>query len=264
MKRRDFCSALGLATIASLTGVSSAMARLGPEDGVADSESAGTVRGTPPQSKKILFFDLWKLDAWDNMRLVQGEPEWVAEATYVDDVIPGKGAGKPSVFYDETAGVWRMLYNIGWSPIRLMMAVSEDGIHWQPDPQPEIEIPANRAGGKQAAHHVFTMPDAAAGGVYVDPQAADGFRYKLFAQLGGKSAYRRALEDARSPWHEIAKAEGEKRYFHQELILVSPDGLRWEPNWNYVWSRGDWHPEPVDGGRSYSEGVGGPARATHG
>jgi hypothetical protein len=230
--------------MASLTDISLAAAQQGPGAPDSGSGSADAATGKTPPRKKMLFFDLWKLDAWDNISLAQGRPEFVSEATYVDDTIPGKGAGKPSVFFDDSAGLWRMLYNIGWSPIRLMTAISEDGLRWQPDPQPDIEITADLAGGKKAAHHVCTLPDAAAGGVYVDPQAVDGFRYKLFAQQGGASAYKRALEDKHSPWHEMAQAEGAKRYFQQELMLVSRDGLRWEPKWDYVWSRADWHPEP--------------------
>ncbi len=244
MKRREFCSALGLATVASLTNAKVPRIRGAEADATAGRQPVNHSPVTVPPSKKLLFFDLWKLDYWDNAELVQGTPEFVPEATYVDDTIPGKGAGKPNVYFDKGAGIWRMLYNIAWSPVRLMTAISDDGIHWKPDPHPEIRIDGDAAGGKKADHHVFTLPDAAAGGLYVDPVADDGFPFKLYAQQGRKSVYERALADSRHVWHQIAKTEGDKRYFHQELMLVSRDGLNWQTKWDYCWSRPDWHPEP--------------------
>jgi hypothetical protein len=243
MDRRQFCSTLGLATVASLRAAAAPPAP-DARQAVTSTGGDGTTRPLHPPRKKFLFFDLWKLDYLDNAQLVQGQPEYVAEATYTDDCIAGKGAGKPSVFFDRTAGVWRMIYNIGWSPIRLMSAISDDGLVWRADPHPEIEVPQDAAGGKQAPHHVFTMPEAAAGGIYVDPLAEDGFPYKLFAQQSGQAAYQRALADPGDRWHEIAQAEGAKRYLHQELMLVSRDALHWQPRWDYHWSRADWHPEP--------------------
>ena len=244
IRRRDFCSTLGLATVASLANAAKP-GTVGAESAtVASPPPTSRQFGTIPPTKKMLFFDLWKLDYWDNVELVQGTPEFVPEATYVDNTMPEKGAGKPSVFFDRDAGVWRMLYNIAWSPIRLMTAVSDDGIHWEPDPHAEIEIASETPGGKIADHHIFTLPDAAAGGLYVDPVAKDGFPFKMYAQQGGKSVYQRALADNGHPWHKIATEEGVKRYFHDELILVSHDGLNWETKHDYGWSRSDWHPEP--------------------
>jgi hypothetical protein len=52
------------------------------------------------------------------------------------------------------------------------------------------------------------------------------------------------LADRAHAWHDIASVEGPKRYFHQEMMLVSRDGLRWEAKPEYHWSRPDWHPEP--------------------
>jgi len=134
MKRREFCSALGLATVASLTNAKVPRIRGAEADATAGRQPVNHSPVTVPPSKKLLFFDLWKLDYWDNAELVQGTPEFVPEATYVDDTIPGKGAGKPNVYFDKGAGIWRMLYNIAWSPVRLMTAISDDGIHWKPDP----------------------------------------------------------------------------------------------------------------------------------
>lgn len=150
MRRRDFCGAMGLVTAASLLPATCPGTSAGAEAG-SDAASSGGPAALKPPTKKMLFFDLWKLDYWDSVELCQGTPELVAEATYTDETLPNKGAGKPCVFHDAQAGVWRMLYNLGWSPIRLMAVASEDGIHWQTDPHPEIEIPADVPGGKLLA-----------------------------------------------------------------------------------------------------------------
>ncbi len=241
MKRREFCVVAGLSTLASLTRFP--VQRL---DGSQTSDTGPNNSGpnTTVATKRFLFFDLWKLDYWDNCQLTQGTPEFVPEASYTDASLPNKGAGKPSVYFDRQNGIWRMLYNIGWSPVRLMAAISDDGVTWRPDPHPEIEFSPELGDKRVADHHVFTLPDAAAGGVYHDPISADGFPFKLFVQLGGDSVYQRALADENHRWHTIARAEGTKRYLHEELMLVSRDGLRWEPRWDYGWSRPNWHPEP--------------------
>jgi len=136
-----------------------------------------------------------------------------------------------------------MLYNIGWSPIQLMAAISEDGITWQPDPHPELKFPQD-AGERLADHHIYTLRDAVAGGLYRDPIAEDGFPFKYFVQLGGATVYQRALKDRSHPWHEVAVAEGRKRYMHEEIMLISKDGQQWQPQYEYRWSLPDWHPEP--------------------
>ncbi|MHC4994076.1 MAG: hypothetical protein ACYTGQ_03390 [Planctomycetota bacterium] len=235
MKRRDFITAAGLTTIASLTRFPEQQAAAAPAP-----VGASAVKTT---EKRFLFFDLGKLDYWDNCELRQGEPEFVPEASYTDDSIPNKGAGKPNVWYDQQDGVWRMLYNIAWSPIRLMSAVSDDGVRWRRDPHPEVDV-SPKLGGRLADHHVFTLPDAAAGGLYRDPIAADGYPFKMTVQLSGETAYQRALANPNHPWHAIARAEGPKRYFHDEAMLVSRDGLRWKLQDDYLWSRPDWKPEP--------------------
>ena len=244
IRRREFCSALGLTTVASLARAANPRLIAAESAAAASEQPTSGTSATAPPKKKLLFFDLWKLDYWDNVELVQGTPEFVPEASYVDDTMPEKGAGKPSVFFDREAGVWRMLYNIAWSPVRLLTAISDDGVHWKPDPHPEIAVPDDAAGGKKADHHIFTLPDAAAGGLYVDPVAKDGFPFKMYVQHGGKSVYQRALADRGHPWHKIATEEGAKRYFHDELMLVSRDGLKWQTKHDYCWSRSDWHPEP--------------------
>jgi len=52
------------------------------------------------------------------------------------------------------------------------------------------------------------------------------------------------MADPAHRWHAIAKAEGVKRYMNDEMMLVSPDGLRWEIDLNAGWGQPHWHPEP--------------------
>ena len=50
--------------------------------------------------KRWLFWDLWKLDYWDNVDLVQGKPVFDADASYVDPAAPSSGINFPVVHYD--------------------------------------------------------------------------------------------------------------------------------------------------------------------
>ena len=186
-----------------------------------------------------MFWNLWHLDRMDNVELVQGEPAFLPEASYVD---PNKlnGCDMPTVYFDELSGKWRMLYSTRWTPHTLMLAESDDGIHWKPSPQPHIKPP----GEKKGPNHLFTLEFGSAGGVYLDPVAADDFPFKAFAHQYGEPVFRRALTNPEHRWHRIARTEGEKRYFHEEMMLVSRDGLNWEVRLENNWGLPDWHPEP--------------------
>ena len=76
MKRRDFCVTAGVATLASLT--SFPRSRLATAD-IADAATEGSERALtgPLASKRMQFFDLWKLDAGDNCQLTLGCPDFV-------------------------------------------------------------------------------------------------------------------------------------------------------------------------------------------
>ena len=87
---------------------------------------------------------------------------------------------------------------------------------------------SGRPGNKLAPHHLFTLPDGSGGSVYVDPIAADGFPYKMFVHQRGDEVLKRAQSDAKHRWHEIAQAEGAKKYIVDDFTLVSRDGLHWE------------------------------------
>ena len=193
-------------------------------------------------SQRLGFLDLWKLDYWDNVELAQGEPKWVAEASYTDPGDPPGGIYFPSVLPPQSGGKWRMLYSTRWSPFQLMAAESGDGLRWRPLAVDDTEP----VGGKLAPHHVFTLPSGEGGGVYIDPQKSDGFRYRIFGRQHGEQVLQRALADPKHPWHKIAKSEGKKRYLSESVTLVSKDGLHWHlktgGHWN--WGQAGWFPEP--------------------
>ena len=193
--------------------------------------------------RKVLFFDLWKLDAWNNIVLRQGEPEWLSECDYRDPSVEGSGVYFPSVWIDEASGKWRMVHSVKWSPLTLMAAESDDGIAWRPLAVPDADV---GDGEKLAPNHVLTVPSGSGGGIYHDPQATDGYAYRIFGKQGGEPLLKRALADERHRWHEIASNEGEKKYFSEGVTMVSKDGLHWElktgDHWD--WNAEDWFPEP--------------------
>lgn len=196
-----------------------------------------------PGPRKLLFFDLWKLDAWNNLELRQGEPEWVRECEYLDPVIPGERMYFPSVWKDEESGKFRMVYSIKWSPFTIMAAESGDGVSWEPL---EIDDSAVTQSDRLASHHLLTIEGGSGSGVYHDPKETDGYSFRIFGRLDGEAVYERALEDPDHQWHEIAKAEGKKRYMGEGITVVSKDGIRWEvkTGGHWDWLTDDWFPEP--------------------
>jgi hypothetical protein len=204
----------------------------------------GKGQEAPPPSRRVLFFDLWKWDDWQHVELVPGEPRWIPEGTWTDPADPRRGVHSPTVWRDEASGTWRMVHSLKWSPFTLMAAQSEDGIAWRPLPVPDVEP----EGGKLAPHHVFTLPEGAGGTAYVDPQATDGYRFRIFARQDGEPVRLRAAADPAHPWHGVVAAEGGdgKRYLTEAVTLVSRDGLRWElkTGGEWRWDLPGWHPEP--------------------
>lgn len=197
----------------------------------------------PPTPRPIVFFDLWKLDDWDHVDLLPGQPRWVPEATWSEPADPLRGVHSPTVWRDETSGKWRLVHSTKWSPFTLFAAESDDGITWQPLPVPDAEP----EGGKQAPHHLFTLPEGAGGTVYLDPRATEGYRFRIFARQDGEPVIRRAAADPTHPWHEAAKsAKGDRRYITEAVTLVSRDGLHWElkTGGHWCWDLPGWHPEP--------------------
>jgi hypothetical protein len=232
MQRRDFFQRTGMVTIASLPLFAGARCLGGRSDGASPSTNAADT------STVWHFHDLWRFDRFDGLRLRQGEPSWQADAVYTEPHI-GALSAWPTVYRDAGSGRWRMLYSANWKPYQLMIAESDDGRHWRPLAQPSIGPDS-----KRAAHHLFTLPGGSGGGVYLDPLATDGFPFKVFVHQRGEEVLRRALDDPSHRWHEIAKAEGAKRYLVEDFTLVSPDGLHWQARRDMRWSQPDWHPEP--------------------
>lgn len=195
-------------------------------------------------SRKVLFFDLWKLDAWNNLKLEAGEPEWIEECEYRDPSFPNRGVYFPSVWKDKASGEWRLVHSVKWSPFTLMSATSPDGIHWEPLPAPDVSPGEGQE--KLAPNHLLTVPSGSGGGIYHDPQATDGYPFRIFGRQYGAPVYRRALADPNHRWHKVAKEEGEKPYIGQGITIVSKDGLHWElkTDGHWDWNDDDWFPEP--------------------
>jgi len=234
MDRRSFLQTSGLVSAAGLASIADL-----------DSSIAGSSNGVKENGHSIdtvqtwHFQDLWRCDHFDNLKLRQGQPIWQSDAIYSEPHV-GSLSAWPTVFRHADSGRWRMLYSADWKPYSLMIADSEDGLHWQPLPQPDI----SPAGGKLAPHHLFTLPEGSGGTVYHDPVADDGFPYKVYVHQHGKPVLERAIADPKHRWHTIAKNEGEKRYLADEFMLVSQDGINWQTRFDLQWSQQDWHPEP--------------------
>lgn len=208
---------------------------------IAGSLTVASANDREPRS--ILFFDLWKLDSWNNIELRQGEPEWIEACDYIDPSAPDGQVLFPSVWIDEVSGKWRMVYTLEWSPFTLMAAESEDGVDWSPLPVPDAEV---GHGEKIAPNHLLTVPSGSGSGVYRDPKATDGYCFRIFGRQSGDPVVERALADPGHRWHEAAKEDRKKRYIDAGVTMVSKDGFHWElktgGHWN--WYEDDWFPEP--------------------
>lgn len=195
--------------------------------------------------KTWVFWDLWKLDSLNGASLRQGRPQWRPEHTYADPLL-GSLSSWPAVQRDPDSGRWRMYYGAEWRPLTLLAAESDDGLHWQPLARPAAEFASSPSGQpKIAPHHLFTLPSGSGGSVYFDPIAADGYPYKLLSIQTNAPARERALADPSHPFHELAKQTKQApRYFSDHLIVKSRDGFRWQADYEAVWNKPGWHPEP--------------------
>lgn len=189
------------------------------------------------------FLDAWHFHKLDGLELCQGEPTWLKDKTYVDP-IRAKSAAQlnswVSVWRDKTSGKWRMIYSAEWRPATLLVAESDEGLDWRPLPCPEIQPER----GKVAPNHFFTLVDGSVGGVYVDPKAADGYRFKMFAHRMGRTVIDDARRDTKHPQHAEAVQPEPFEHLADELTLVSRDGLKWQALRDYDWGQPHWHPEP--------------------
>ena len=173
-----------------------------------------------------------------------GEAEWVKECHYHDPAFPGKGINFPSVWKDPETEQWRMIYSTQWSPFTMMVATSEDGIHWKPLPIP-YGFPVGGE-GRLAPNHIFTAESASGSAIYHDPQKTDGYAFRIFGRQRGEPVFKRALADPNHPWHKDAREKGDTPYMDEGITYVSKDGMQWEmktgAHWN--WQQKDWYPEP--------------------
>ena len=191
MHRRGFMKTLGTVSAASLAAAPVALLprQSRSVESATDQPSRATNTELASDTMRMWqFWDLWHLDHRDSVALRQGKPEWKPEATYVEPHI-GTLSAWPTVYKDVASGRWRMLYSANWKPYALMVAESDDGLHWQPAMLLEI-LPE---GKKLAPHHIFTLPGGSGGGVYIDPIAADGFPFKVFVHQQGEPVAARAV-----------------------------------------------------------------------
>ncbi len=189
--------------------------------------------------KTLHFWDWEKIEHQDNARIAQGRPEWQPEATYEDPTFDYLGSW-PTVFRDDSAGCWRMLYIGSGLPLTVLGAESSDGVHWQPMDRPDIRP----EGEKYAPNHLFTVESANGGPIYIDPAPRDGRPFKFYCIQRGGPVAKRAMLDETSYFHEIVKGEGAKAYLAEQLVVTSPDGLHWEIDANARWGTMPWHPDP--------------------
>lgn len=205
--------------------------------------AAAAPASQPPGEKTWLFWDLWKLDTIIGAELRQGETRWRPQHTYEDPLL-GSLSSWPSVSRDPVSGRWRMYYGAAWRPLTLLAAESSDGLNWRPVKREEFSSAPTQE-KKLAPHHLFTLPSGSGGSVYVDPDAADGYPYKLFAIQTNDYAKERALRDPQHMFHRLAKSTADApRYFVDHLVVKSRDGYRWEADYEIVWNKPGWHPEP--------------------
>lgn len=189
------------------------------------------------------FLDTWHFHMLDGIELCQGEPVWLKAKTFVDPVrekIDAHLNSWPTVWRDAASGKWRMVYSAKWQPATLLVAESDNGLDWQPLQVPDI-LPV---GGKLAPNHVFTLVDGSVGGAYLDPEARDGYRFKMFAHRMGRSVIDDARQDPQHPHHKEASQPEPFEHLADELTLVSKDGIKWEARREYAWAQPHWHPEP--------------------
>jgi hypothetical protein len=231
MDRREFLKTVGVPAVASVCLSGRSLAEARPAEAASGKESK--------PMKTWLFWDWWHVEHQDNVELCQGQPQWRPDGTYEDPTFDYLGFW-PRVWQDERSGRWRMVYFGTGFPLTLLGAESDDGVRWRPMKRPDIKPP----GRKYAPNHLFTVPRANGGPVYVDPVSADGRPFKFYCIQRGGPAAKRARLDPDSYFHEIVKGEGAKPYVADQLVATSADGLHWKLDEKARWGRPPWHPDP--------------------
>ena len=208
----------------------------------------------------LLFFDDNALGVRENVIRGVGRPELVPGSVWYDDDRLNTHWGYPGVFFDETDGVWRMVYQAklvdsaaadrwGMRWVKLV-AESDDGLQWRPrDTRKDVKIRGRRF------VHQATGGGAEWCGIYLDERAPAGERVK---KLGGQevwaspdgvhwrhlSNWRRDISDAPmcAVWNEVygkhfiygRPAKGDRRWsvrqtddwktFTDPVLLLQSDG----------------------------------------
>ncbi|MDF2724217.1 MAG: hypothetical protein K0Q59_3892 [Paenibacillus sp.] len=150
----------------------------------------------------LLFLDDWMLSRRTNLVRRLGKPRWVPEGT-LDENMSSDGAwNRPTVFRVPETGKWRAIYsgvtyeNDERIPLGMMVADSDDGIHWvKPDVSQLVPLPGRRLPNQ--VHHAIS-----GGPAYYDEHDPDPMRRLKFLYTVSKE---------------------KKQYY-----LSSPDGIIWK------------------------------------
>ncbi len=162
----------------------------------------------------LLFIDDWNLCVMENVRRVMGRPQYVPEATLVDPLTEGTW-NFPFVWRDETTGRWRAIYgaaipdgprhpgNFMPRSQGLMLAESDDGIHWE---RPDVSARVAKTFVQHAPNQVFGTTGHIDGApIFLDPVDPDpSRRFKYLFAKDGKQGFA-ASPDAVS-WRVVSES----------------------------------------------------------
>ncbi len=163
----------------------------------------------------ILFFDDWCLESYHNIVRKLGKPTWIPEATLEGDLTKGI-ANFPLVYRDPESKKWKAIYQgvvgateeLAAAPADiplLMMAESDDGLHWTKSDLTHVLDKSTMLVPNQILKHDDIYDR---GPVYFDPHPSNSKQ-----RLKAVCVY------------EHEGADG-KRVF-QQRIAHSPDGIHW-------------------------------------
>jgi len=165
----------------------------------------------------ILFFDDWHLAyRWNMIRKI-GRPILVEEGTYEDNDVD-LGWAYPSVYQDQSTGMWKCLYQGVREPYRFipLLAESVDGVHWSPaNLSDRVHLP-----NRECPHQLYICERWHEWSpAFYDFRADDGNE-----RIKGLSILRRP----EGPGYEA-------------LLATSSDGIHWDTS-----KQVKWHPRAGD------------------
>lgn len=239
MRRRSFLKSL------TLGGASLPFAASAPAQSASPASPASPVPGRLPlpdytdpglrEPRTLLFLDYFPLMRCQDLKIRQATAEYLPEGRFID---PSLGEQPYSIagsvpFYDPDRGLWIRLQ--GYPD--LYAYESEDAIRWRISPQPDAKI----AGERKAPNQVYRASVPGFGSsILHDPEAEDGYVFKMLVLEFSAPTYHWALEHPESFWHPHAleaKAAGGPEHFHarKHSMLVSRDGVSWELRRDFDW-----------------------------